>query len=76
MNMLSRIMCAIFGHHVEWVCGTKMATIHECQRCGLFIAIPKPQLLLEIEMAKIDAAPYLKEMARKDVGLGGYKDTD
>jgi hypothetical protein len=53
-----------------------MASIHECSRCHGFIAFPAPQLLLEIEMAKIDAAPYLKEMARKDLGLDKGEDTD
>ena len=38
--------------------------------------MPHLELLLEIEMAKMDAVPFLKEMARKDVGLDKGDDSD
>ena len=76
MSRLKRILCALFGHQLQQVCATKMVTIYECYRCQEFIALPHLELLLEIEMAKMDAVPFLKEMARKDVGLDKGNDPD
>jgi hypothetical protein len=74
--MWSRIICAIKGHTSSLVFQDKESAIYECERCHLFLAVPSPKALMDIEMGRIFAADYLKEMARKDLGLDKGEDTD
>ena len=65
--MWRRILCAIKGHTSQLIYSDSNLSVYECQRCKAFLAVPSPMMLIKLEMDKVDAAPYIKELARRNL---------
>lgn len=67
--MLNRIICGFKGHKSKRIAIVEGYEIFECSRCGTLIAIENQEALMNWVLNELPAAPYIKDRARRNIGL-------